>query len=446
MTATVVLPTLCCMAKTYRPYSPDQMFLLPPSLRDWLPENHLSYFVSDVVDNLDLSEIDSVYEKEDRGYPPYHPHMMTKVLVYAYCIGVFSSRKIQKRLVEDVAFRVLAAGNQPDFRTISDFRKIHHQALEDLFQQVLRLAMKAGAIKLGRVALDGSKLKANASKHKAMSYGRMKQEERALKKEVRKLLDQAAAADDEEDARYGKDKSGDELPEELSRRETRLQRIREAKRALELKAREEAKEDGKDEEEAEETKPADKAQYNFSDPESRIMKGPDGFVQAFNTQVAVEGISQLIVGQAVTQEPNDKQQVAPMVAIIEQQAGQKPNELLADSGYCSEKNLEYLEKKKISAYVATARQKHREAQVTCKAGPLPKGATRVDRMKRKLQTKAGAGIYAARKSIVEPVFGQIKHARGFRQFLLRGIDKVRSEWALVCMTHNILKLYRMCYG
>ena len=434
------------MAKTYRPYSPDQMFLLPPSLRDWLPENHLVYFVSDVIDNLDLVAIESVYEKEDRGYPPYHPHMMTKVLVYAYCIGVYSSRKIQRHLVEDVAFRVLAAGNQPDFRTIADFRKIHHKALEGLFQQVLRLAMKAGAIKIGRVALDGSKVKANASKHKAMSYGRMKQEERALKKEVRKLLAQAEAADDEEDARYGKDKRGDELPEELSRRETRLQRIREAKRALEQEAREEAKEEGKDEEEAQQAKPEDKAQYNFSDPESRIMKGPDGFLQAFNTQVAVESVSQLIVGQTVTQEPNDKQQVEPMVAVIEQQAGQKPKELLADSGYCSEKNLECLERNKIDAYVATARQKHREGQASCKRGPLPKGATRVDRMRRKLQTKSGAQVYAARKSIVEPVFGQIKHARGFRQFLMRGIEKVKAEWALVCTTHNILKLYRMCYS
>jgi transposase len=432
------------MAKTYRPYSPDQMFLLPPSLQDWLPENHLSYFVSDVIDNLDLSEIESVYEKEDRGYPPYHPHMMTKVLVYAYCIGVYSSRKIQKHLVEDVAFRVLAAGNQPDFRTISDFRKIHHKALEGLFQQVLRLAMKAGAIKLGRVALDGSKVKANASKHKAMSYGRMKQEERALRKEVRRLLAQAEAADHEEDARYGKDKSGDELPEELSRRETRLQRIREAKRALEQEAREKAKEE--DAEEAKGAKPEDKTQYNFSDPESRIMKGSDGFVQAFNAQVAVESISQLIVGQTVTQEANDKQQVEPMVTIVEKQAGQKPDELLADSGYCSEKNLEYLEKKKISAYVATDRQKHREPEAICKRGPLPNASSRVDTMKRKLQTKAGAKVYAARKSIVEPVFGQIKHARGFRQFLMRGIEKVKAEWALVCATHNILKLYRMCYG
>ena len=434
------------MAKTYRPYSPDQMFLLPPSLRDWLPENHLSYFVGDVVDNLDLSAIESVYEREDRGYPPYHPVMMTKVLVYAYCVGVFSSRKIQKRLLEDVAFRILAADNQPDFRTISDFRKIHYKALEDLFQQVLRLAMKAGAIKLGRVALDGSKVKANASKHKAMSYGRMKQEEQALKEEVRKLLAQAKAADEEEDKRYGKDKSGDELPEELSRRETRLKRIREAKRALEQKAQEEAKDNSKDEEEAEKTKPADKAQYNFTDPESLIMNGPDGFVQAFNTQIAVESVSQLIVGQTVTQETNDKKQVASMVEVIQKQAGQKPAEILADSGYCSDKNLKYLSKKKISAYVATDRLKHGRQEAASKRGPLPKGSTSVDKMRRKLQTKSGAKIYAARKSIVEPVFGQIKHARGFRQFLMRGIEKVKAEWALVCATHNILKLYRMCYA
>lgn len=433
------------MAKTYRPYCPDQMFLLPPSLRDWLPENHLSYFVSDIIDSLNLEAIESYYEKSDRGQPPYHPRMMTKVLVYAYCVGIYSSRKIQKRLVEDVAFRVLAAGNQPDFRTISDFRKIHYRALEDIFQQVLRLAMKSGAIKLGSVALDGSKMKANASKHKAMSYGRMKAEERTLRKEVKKLLARAKAADDEEDTWYGKDKSGDELPEELNRRESRLKRIREAKRALEQQAREEAEESGKSKEEAKKAKPKDKAQYNFSDPESRIMKGSDGFVQAYNAQVAVESISQLIVGQTVTQEPNDKQQVATMVANIKKQAGKKPKEMLADSGYCSEQNLKYLEKKNIDAYVATDRKKHGSQRVACKRGPLPKGATRVDKMKRKLQTKEGAEIYAARKSIVEPVFGQIKHARGFRQFLMRGVEKVKAEWALVCATHNILKMYRMCY-
>jgi len=434
------------MAKTYRPYCPDQMFLLPPSLRDWLPENHLSYFVSDVVDNLNLDAIESFYESNERGQPPYHPRMMTKILVYAYCIGVFSSRKIQRHLIEDVAFRVLAAGNQPDFRTISDFRKIHNKAMEGLFKQVLRLAMEAGAIKLGRVALDGSKVKANASKHKAMSYARMKADERTLKEEVRKMLAQAKAADDQEDARYGKDKSGDELPEELGRRETRLQRIREAKRALEKRAREEAEKDDRSEEDGEKSKPKDNAQYNFTDPESRIMKGADGFVQAFNTQVAVENISQMIVGQAVTQEVNDKQQLVPMVAIIEEQAGQKPTEIVADSGYCSEQNLEHLERNHIDGYVATNRQKHGKQRVACKRGPLPQNATQVDIMRRKLQTKAGAKIYAARKSIVEPVFGQIKHARGFRQFLLRGIEKVKAEWALVCATHNILKMYRMCYG
>jgi transposase len=440
------------MAKTYRPYCPDQMFLLPPSLRDWLPENHLVYFVSDVVDQLDLSKIESVYEKDDRGQPPYHFRMMTKVLVYAYCVGVFSSRKIQKRLVEDVAFRVLAAGNQPDYRTISDFRKLHLDALQDLFEQVLKLALTAGAIKLGRVALDGSKIKANASKHKAMSYKRMKEEERNLRTEVRQLLNQAKAADDEEDARYGKDKSGDELPEELSRRQTRLQKIREAKRVLEQRAREEAQQADKNDDSEpkavaeEKATPEDKAQYNFTDPESRIMKGSDGFVQAYNAQVVVEEGCQLIVAQAVTQEANDKKQLLPMVEAIEAQAEQTPEQLLADSGYCSDENLKNLETTPIDAYIATGRQKHGERGGSCKRGPLPQGATRVDKMTRKLQKKAGAAVYAARKSIVEPVFGQIKQARGFRQFILRGINKVRGEWALVCATHNILKMYRLCYG
>ena len=440
------------MAKTYRPYCPDQMFLLPPSLRDWLPENHLVYFVSDVVDQLDLSAIESVYEKDDRGQPPYHPRMMTKILVYAYCVGVYSSRKIQKRLIEDVAFRVLAAGNQPDFRTISDFRKIHLNALQGLFEQVLKLALTAGAIKLGRVALDGSKIKANASKHKAMSYKRMKEEERNLRAEVRQLLNQAKAADDEEDARYGKDKSGDELPEELSRRETRLKRIREAKRVLEQRAREEAEKGNKSKESESKTAaeekatPEDKAQYNFTDPESRIMKGSDGFVQAYNAQIVVEEGCQLIVAQAVTQEVNDKKQTIPMVAAIEAQAEQTPEQLLADSGYCSDENLKILEDKPIDVYMATGRQKHGKKPGPCKRGPLPQGATRVDKMTRKLQKKAGAAVYSARKAIVEPVFGQIKQARGFRQFLLRGIKKVRGEWALVCATHNILKMYRLCYG
>ena len=431
------------MAKTYKTYLPEQDLLLPPSLREWLPENHLAYCVSDVVDQLDLSAIEAVYEEEDRGQPPYHPRMMTKILVYGYCVGVYSSRRIQKRLVEDVAFRVLAAGNQPDFRTISDFRKLHLQALEELFQQVLRLVLEVGALKLGSVALDGSKVKANASKHKAMSYGRMGEAEKRLREEVRKLLKQAEAADEEEDKRYGRDRRGDELPEELQRRETRIARIQEAKKALEERAREKAESESKDSKEA---KPDPKAQYNFTDPESRIMKGADEFVQGYNTQVAVEPLFQLIVGQTVTQAANDKQQMVPLIEAIEEQSGQRPEEVLADSGYCSEENLKYLAKRRMAGFVATEKQKHGEQNEPCKRGPLPKDASRLEQMERKLKTKVGAAVYARRKCVVEPVFGQIKQARGFRQFLLRGLRKVRGEWALICMTHNVLKFHKMCYG
>jgi transposase len=432
------------MAKTYRSYLPEQDLLLPPSLREWLPDDHLVYFVSDVVDQLNLSAIESVYEEDDRGQPPYHPRMMTKILLYGYCVGVFSSRKIQKRLVEDVAFRVLAAGNQPDFRTISDFRKLHLKALEELFQQMLRLTLETGTMKLGRVALDGSKVKANASKHKAMSYGRMDETEKRLREEVRKLLSQAEATDKEEDKRYGGDRRGDELPEELQRRETRIARIREAKRALEERAREQARSEGKD---AKKAQPAQKAQYSFTDPESRILKGADGFVQGYNTQIAVEPVFQLIVGQQVTQAANDKQQLVPLLERIEEQSGQKPKAVVADNGYCSEENLKYLKKRKIEGFVATGKQKHNERREPCKPGPLPKGASRVERMERKLATQVGAAVYATRKFIVEPVFGQIKQARGFRQFLLRGLEKVRGEWALICMTHNLLKFHKIiCSG
>jgi transposase len=434
------------MAKSYRAYLPEQDLLLPPSLREWLPEDHLAYFVSDVVDQLDLRGIESVYEEEDRGQPPYHPRMMTKILLYGYCVGVFSSRRIQKKLVEDVAFRVLAAGNEPDFRTISDFRKLHLGVLQGLFDQVLQIALQAGTMKLGRVVLDGSKVKANASKHKAMSYGRMQEEEKRLKEEVKRLFEQAEAADAEEDERYGRDRRGDELPAELARRETRLQRIREAKWALEERAREQAKGKGEPEEQAEKTKPEAKMQYNFTDPESRIMPGADGFVQAYNTQIAVEPDFQLIVGQRVTQACNDKQQLVPTVEAIADQAGQKPQQILTDSGYCSDANLKYLEKKKIEGFIATDKESYRDRNHAGPRGPLPKDATRVDRMRRKLQTRVGAAIYSRRKTVVEPVFGQIKEARGFRRFLLRGLGKVQGEWAMICLTHNILKLHRLCYG
>jgi len=435
------------MSKTYKAYQPEQDLLLPPSLKDWLPEKHLAYFVSDVVDELDLSGIEAVYEKDLRGQPPYDPRMMTKLLGYGYCVGVYSARKMQQRLNEDVAFRVLAAGNGPDFRTIADFRKIHRETLKGLFEQILKMALELGAMKLGRVALDGSKVKANASKHKAMSYDRMGEQEKAIRQEVKEMLAQAEAVDAKEDARYGKECAGNELPEELQRRETRLKRIREAKRALEERARAKAKKEGQPVEKAQ---PKAKDQYNFTDPESRIMKSSsEGFVQAYNAQIVVEPELQLIVGQGVTQAGNDKEQVAPMMQTVEAQSGQRPEAVIADSGYCSEKNLETLEsepraERRIEAFMATERPKHGERRV-CVCGPLPKGATRVERMKRKLLTKAGAAIYAARKGIVEPVFGQIKEARGFRRFSLRGFEKVKAEWALVCATHNILKMYRACY-
>jgi transposase len=429
------------MAKTYRPYVPEQDLLLPPSLRDWLPDDHLAYFVSDVVDALDLSAITQVYEEEERGYPPYHPVMMTKVLVYAYCVGIFSSRRIQRRLAEDVGFRVLAAGNEPDFRTIADFRKTHLVALTGFFEQVLDLARASGAPRLGRVALDGTKIKANASKHKAMSYQRMGEKQRQLRAEVKDLLAQAEAADAAEDAEYGADRRGDELPAELQRRESRLARIREAKKVLEARAKDEAVAKAQP---AESAAPDPKAQYNFTDPESRIMKGPDGFVQAYNAQVAVDDLH-LIVGQAVTQACNDRQQLVPMIATITHQSGDVPAVLLADAGYCSDANVVAISATPIDAYISTRKQSHGERPGPCPRGPLPATATPTDRMTRKVQTKAGAAVYAARKAIVEPVFGQIKQARGFRQFLLRGLEKVQGEWSLVCTTHNILRMYRLCH-
>jgi transposase len=433
------------MPKGYRPYLPDQDLLLPPSLREWLPEDHLVYFVSDVVDQLDLSAMHAVYGEEKRGQPPYDPRLMTKLLVYGYCTGVFSSRRIQKRLREDIPFKVLAAGNEPDFRTISDFRKIHIGTLPGLFEQVLEMALESGAIKLGRVSLDGTKVKANASKHKAMSYGRMQEKQQQLQEEVQQLLAQAEAADEEEDRRHGNQR-GDELPEELRRRETRLAKIKMAQKGVEQRAREKAAAKGKSAGQAKRAKPDDKDQYNFTDPESRIMKAAEGFVQGYNAQAAVEPERMLIVGQSVTQAANDKEQLQPMVEVIEQQSGQRPEGVLADSGYCSNQNLEYLEsagqpERKIEGFIATGKQKHGEHRLPAQRGPLPKGATRVERMQRKLRTKVGKAIYAARKCVVEPVFGQIKQARGFRQFLLRGKEKVKGEWALLCLTHNILRLY-----
>ena len=425
------------MAKIFRPYDPDQLLLMPPALADWVPEDHLARFVSDVVDTLDLSAIEATYA-EERGYPPYHPQMMVKVLLYGYCTGIYSSRRIARQLTDSVAFRFLAAGNQPDFRTVSEFRKRHGGALTGLFQQVLRLCRRAGLVKLGQVAVDGTKIKANASKHKAMSYGRMQQADAALAGEVAELLRRAEAADRDEDARYGADQRGDELPAELARRESRLAKIREAKTALEQEARAQAQAAGKPPDDA---RPPDKAQRNFTDPESKIQKTRDGFIQGYNAQIAVDATAQVIVAQQVTAASPDVEQLQPVVQAVAQGLRRRPRVVLADAGYWSEANVVALQARGIEPLIAPGRRKHREPPPVAPRGRPPANLTVKQRMARALATRRGHALYARRKVIAEPPFGQIKQARGFRQFLRRGLRAVTEEWALICTSHNLLKLY-----
>lgn len=445
------------MSKTYRPYNPNQQLLMPPSMRDWLPDGHLAYFVSDTIDEMDLSEIEDVYERNLAGYPPYHPRMMVKVLVYAYSTGVFSSRKMARKLDEDVGFRVLAAGNRPDFRTISDFRKLHLAAVKRLFVEVLMLCRKAGLARLGHVALDGTKQKANASKHKAMSYSRMREESARLESEIAELLSTAQRVDDEEDSKFGKEVRGDELPEELRFREGRLAKIRQAMAELESEAKEAAKQepsasDGSDKEpELEERNrpkkprsgvPDDKAQRNFTDPESRIMKSAEKcFIQGYNAQAAVDSEYQVVVAAMVTNQAADAVHVETMVGRIEENCGQLPNEMSLDAGYYSEANVEHLESRKIDVYMPPCRLKHREYR-NAKPEPVTDESTTRERMKSKVLTDEGRAKYGLRKETVEPVFGQIKRCMGFRGFSMRGQDACEAEWSLVCAAHNLLKLFR----
>ena len=432
------------MSKTFRPYDPEQQLLLPAALQEWLPPDHLAYFISDVVDQLDLSVITARYE-EQRGGPPYHPRMMVKVLLYGYCTGVASSRRIARRLHEDIAFRVLAANNTPDFRTISDFRKTfdHLAALGNLFLQVLALCQRAGLVKLGHVALDGTKVRANASKHKAMSYGRMKEKEAQLESEVAELLRRAGEVDDEEDRRYGRDKRGDELPEELAFREGRLRKIREAKAALEAEARESA-EQAKSEGRNHPGVPDEKAQRNFTDAESRIMPSPGGrdFQQSYNCQAVVDSAHQVIVATKATNQATDKNQAVAMLEETIGNTGTVPKEVSADAGYYSAKSVDGLSALGVDPFIAPDKTRHGTAVPPAPRGRIPKGLSDRDRMRRKLRTKRGRQRYGLRKETVEPVFGQIKQGRGFRQFLLRGLEKVNREWLLICTGHNLLKLFR----
>jgi hypothetical protein len=370
--------------------------------------------------------------------------MMVKVLLYAYCTGVASSRKIEKRLCEDIAFRVLAANNTPDFRTISDFRKDHLKALAGLFLQVLKLCQKAGLVKLGHVALDGTKIKANASKHKAMSYKRMKEEEARLEAEVAELLKKAESVDEEEDQRYGKGKKGDELPKELAFRESRLKKIQEAKAALEAEARLEG-EKKPDKNDGDGT-PPDKAQRNFTDPDSHIMPASGGkhFIQAYNAQAAVDSANQIIVAAEVTNKPTDRGQAEPMMEIVKVNVGQLPCQMSADAGYFSSDAVSNLTALGMDVYMPPDKIGHRFTLPPAPRGRIPQCLSIADRMRRKLRTKKGKERYGLRKELPEPVFGQIKQVRGFDHFLLRGLENVSSEWKVICTGHNLLKLFRAC--
>jgi len=447
--------------KQYRPYHPHQVYLLPPSPDEWLPEEHMAYFVSDLVEHFDLSAIEATHEDELRGGPPYHPAMMVKLLLYGYCTGVYSSRRIATHVHEDVAFRVLAAGNAPDFRTISEFRRRHLGTLSGLFRQVLELAQRAGLVKLKHVALDGTKVPANASKHKAMSYDRLCREEARLAAEVAEWFRRAEEIDAAEDAEYGPDRRGDELPEELRQRESRLKRIREAKAALEAEAKARAEQQraaqaakaaqvaqqrpphrrGRKAQPPREI-PTDRMQYNFTDPESRIMKNADGaFVQAYNAQAAVDADHQIIVAADVTAQPADAPHLEPMTTAIVAQTGHAPQRLSADAGYFSEAAVTALGAHEIDPYIATEKVKHSQSVPRAPRGRIPHDLSVKERMRRKLRTKAGRAVYKMRKAIVEPVFGQMKEARGFTRFLLRGLVKVRGEWSLLTTAHNICRLF-----
>jgi transposase len=444
------------MSHGFKPYSREQAYLLPPSMRDWLPAGDLAYFVVDVVEMLDLSDIERYYEagKARSGQPPFHPKPMTALMLYAYSLGTPSSRKIARLCERDAGYRIVSADQQPNFRTISEFRRIHLKALETLFVQVLHLADEAGLVKLGHVALDGTKVQANASKHKAMSYARMVEKEAQYAKEVAELLKRAQATDEAEDREYGPDVRGDELPEELRFREKRLAKIREAKKALEENALEKARAEGKLDAndrpippkrgkppQTPPGVPEPKAQRNFTDPDSPIMKMGDGsFDQAYNGQAAVDSAHQIIVAQALTDAPNDKRQVVPMVKQIRRNLRRRPQKASADSGFYSEANVRELQEQGIDDYLCPDRLKHGETPPAVR-GRIPKDLAFIDRVRRKLQTKKGRLTYALRKQIVEPVFGQMKHVRGLRQFLLRGLEKAQGEWSLWCTTHNMLKLW-----
>ena len=444
--------------KSYRAWTLDQVMLLPRSLRDWLPADHLVYFVLDVVEELDLSAIErAIQAKEHRGERPWNPRMMVALLLFGYCVGVRSSRRIEKATYQDVAFRVLTADTQPDHSTIAMFRQQHLKALSALFLEILQLCQKAGMVSLGRVALDGTKMKANASKHKAMSYAFLKRRELELQAQIDEMLKDAATTDAAEDALHGRGVRGDELPAELRRKGSRQAVLRKAKADLEAEAKAAREAEVAEREETLETPPdeppplpahrvrhnadgtpAEEAQRNFTDPDSRIMKSGKDFVQGYNAQAVVDEGQQIIVAAAVTNQPPDCQHLPAMIAAVETNLGARPVQVVADAGYYSAENAHFCERMGIDALLSVGRETHQaDSEGRSPAAGGPRAA-----MRERLRSALGQAAYRRRKCIVEPVFGQIKDARGIRTCLLRGIAQVRGEWNLICLTHNLLKLFR----
>jgi transposase len=433
------------MPTSFRPCAPDQSLLFPPSPRDWLPKGHLAYFIADTVGSLDLKAFYAPYEGDGRRNAPFDPQMMVTVLLYGYATGTFSSRGIARKLEEDVAYRVLAAGNFPAHRTIADFRAQHLAAFQALFVQVVEIAREAGLLRLGKLAVDGTKLKANASKRKAMSYGRMRSEQERLREEIAELLERARAADQAEDSEFGQERRGDELPEELQRREQRLQKIAEAKARLEARQAEADREQGRTPEDGQRGRgrkrfarafgvPPDKAQENFTDPDSRIMRSGGGFEQCYNAQAVVEEGSQLIVAASLCNGAADGETLLPSVDAAAAALKQRPSEVLADAGFRSEANFAGLEQRGIRAYIALGREGGSAA---------PGGGAATRRMAKRLASAQGRRRYGRRKAIIEPVFGWIKQAVGFRQLSLRGQGKASAEWAMVCLAVNLKRMRRL---
>jgi transposase len=435
------------MPTTFRPCAPDQSLLFPPSPRDWLPEGHLAFFIADTVAALDLAALYTPYEGDGRRNQPFDPQMMVTVLLYAYATGTFSSRRIARKLEEDVAYRVLAAGNFPAHRTIAEFRQQHLAAFEALFVQVVQIAREAGVVQLGALAVDGSKVKANASKHKAMSYGRMRQEDQRLRDEIAALLAEADAVDAAEDAEHGPDVRGDELPAELQRREERLAKIAAAKARLEARQADEDRQKGRTPDDGRTSRgtkpfardfgvPPDDAQDNFTDPESRIMKTSQGFDQCYNGQIAVDEASQIIVATGLTNCAADNGELLPLIDQTHATLGEQPSEVLADAGYRAEATFQTLETRQITGYISLGR----EGKPDTTPNPAHEAT---QRMAARLTSEVGRTRYRRRKAIVEPVFGWIKEVLGFRRFSLRGEAKARGEWNVVCLAVNLRRFHRI---